>query len=82
MNDTNVKLDKLGRLLIPAVVRRKLGINSNSRLILRVRDSRLELLTSATAVSKAQQLVRKHVEAKAELADELIRSRRRESSHD
>lgn len=82
MHDTNVKLDKLGRLLIPAAVRRKMGITSNSRLILRLRNDRLELVNNATAVNKAQQLVRKHVDVKANLADELISSRRREARHE
>lgn len=77
--EVDVKLDKLGRLLIPAGIRKKLGLSSSSRLVLRLRDGRLELRTRAGTVARAQELVRKHIDAKARLVDELISQRRKEA---
>jgi AbrB family looped-hinge helix DNA binding protein len=78
MWEASVRIDKLGRILIPASVRKQAGLEPNTRLVVRVRDGRIELLTVAGAVRMAQALVRRHVKAGASLADELIRGRRAE----
>jgi AbrB family looped-hinge helix DNA binding protein len=78
MWESTVRIDKLGRVLIPASVRKQAGLEPNTRLVVRVHDGRVELMTVAAAVRMAQALVRRHVKAGAALADDLIRERRSE----
>lgn len=78
MWESIVRIDKLGRVLIPASVRKQAGLEPDSQLVIRVHEGRVELLTVAGAVRAAQALVRRHVRAGASLADELIRARRSE----
>jgi AbrB family looped-hinge helix DNA binding protein len=78
MWESTVRIDKLGRVLIPASVRKQAGLEPNTRLVVRVHDGRVELMTVAAAVRMAQALVRRHVKAGASLADDLIRERRSE----
>jgi AbrB family looped-hinge helix DNA binding protein len=78
MWESTVRIDKLGRVLIPASVRKQAGLEPNTRLVVRVHDGRVELMTVAAAVRMAQALVRRHVKAGASLAEDLIRERRSE----
>lgn len=39
-----VSVDKQGRLVIPAPVRKLLGLNGGGKLLLRVRDGKIELI--------------------------------------
>lgn len=79
MQDVTVRVDKLGRILLPASVRKAAGLEPNTRLVVRVQDGRVELMTAAGAVRMAQAIVRRHVRAGTGLADQLIRERRAEA---
>ena len=79
MQDISVRVDKLGRILLPASVRKEAGFAPDTRLVVRVHEGRVELMTVAGAVRMAQALVRRHVKAGTSLADELIRERRSEA---
>ncbi|MBC7982717.1 MAG: AbrB/MazE/SpoVT family DNA-binding domain-containing protein [Candidatus Obscuribacterales bacterium] len=79
---TCVTLDRTGRILIPAAFRKKLGLNLGTRLILRLRNERFELVTAARAVKDAQKLVQRRLPAKSKLADELIQARRKEAANE
>lgn len=79
MQDKTVRVDKLGRILLPASVRRQSGLEPGTRLVVRVHDGRVELVTVAGAVRAAQALVRRHVKAGTSLVDELLRERRAEA---
>jgi AbrB family looped-hinge helix DNA binding protein len=79
MQDKTVRVDKLGRILLPASVRKQAGLEPDTRLVVRVHDGRVELMTVAGAVRAAQALVRRHVKAGTSLVDELLRERRAEA---
>jgi len=79
MQDITVRVDKLGRILLPASVRKQAGLEPDTRLVVRVHDGRVELMTVAGAVRAAQALVRRHVKAGTSLVDELLRERRAEA---
>jgi len=79
MKEVTATLDPAGRLVVPATFRRALGVGPGSRLVLRLDDEGLHLLTPAQALAHAQALVRRHVPEGVSLSDELITERREES---
>lgn len=42
--ELEVRVDRQGRLVIPAPVRRMLGLSGGGKLLLRVKDGRVELI--------------------------------------
>ena len=78
MSELLVTIDETGRILIPAAYRRAMTISPGEKLILRLENGTLHLLTRGQAVKLAQSLVRPHVAKGRSLAQELIAERRRE----
>ncbi len=76
------KLDQSGRLLIPAKLRRALGVSEGDRLLLRLVEEGLYVSTPAQALARAQALVRRSVPRERSLVDELISDRRREAQEE
>lgn len=79
MQDVSVRVDKLGRILLPAGVRKAAGFGPDTRLMVRVQAGHVELMTVEAAVRAAQEIVRSRLPARRSLADELIRERRAEA---
>jgi len=69
-----------GRIVIPASVRRALGIEEGDELILVVEDGEIRLRTAKEAVRKAQELVRRYSRSEGSLADSLVAERREEAT--
>ena len=76
-----VKLGKGGRVVIPAGLRRKMGVAVGDDLVLRYRDGHLEVLTVNQAVHAAQELVKRYTGGKRNLAQELIAERRQDAKN-
>ena len=76
----STSIDKSGRLIVPASLRRQLGIRPGDRLHLRVVDGELRISTWEKAVERVQQsLAAYRPDDQEELASEaLIRERREE----
>lgn len=79
MDESKVKVNESGRLVIPAAFRKALGINAGDVLVLRVEDDELRIMTMKRRMEQAQRLVRKYVKPGVSLVDELIAERRREA---
>jgi len=77
-----VRIGSGGRLVIPAQLRRRMGLRAGDPLILRLSEEGLILTTPERAIRTAQALVRAHVAKKRRLVDELIEERRREADED
>ena len=73
-------LGRNGRVVIPAPVRRALGIEPGDELILVVEDGEIRLRTVGRAARKAQELVRRYSRPGESLADALVAERRDESA--
>jgi AbrB family looped-hinge helix DNA binding protein len=71
-----------GKLIIPAPMRRALGLTTGDSVVVELEDGELRVRSLAKAVERAQAIVRRHVPAGTSLADELIADRRREAEHD
>ncbi len=70
------KVTEGGRVVIPAELRRQLGLQLGSDVILDIADGELRIRSVQQAIQHAQALVRRHVRPGASLSDELIRERR------
>ena len=72
-----------GRLVIPAQLRRRLGLEQGMEVILtETDDGELRVTTPAVALRRARRLVRRYVGPGDSLVDELLRERRQEVERD
>ena len=76
------RLGSDGRIVLPAVVRRALGLRPGDQLIVDVEGREIRLVTVAEAARRAQELVRRYVDPGESLAESLVAERRRESADD
>lgn len=76
---TRVVVSDGGRIVIPASVRKTLGLNPGDSLSLRVEDNELRILSQREAVRRAQQIVARRVARGRSLVQELSDERRSEA---
>jgi AbrB family looped-hinge helix DNA binding protein len=76
------RLGSDGRIVLPAVVRRALGLRPGDQLIVDVEGQEIRLVTVAEAARRAQELVSRYVDPGESLAESLVAERRRESAGD
>ena len=74
--ETRTRINENGRMVIPASVRKALGINPGDEVVLRLEEDGLLITTLRHRIERAQRLVRKYVNPGVSLADELIAERR------
>ncbi|HET7371265.1 MAG TPA: AbrB/MazE/SpoVT family DNA-binding domain-containing protein [Gammaproteobacteria bacterium] len=82
MNLKHAKINAGGRVVIPAALRRQLGLKIGDEVVLSVDDDELRLRSFDSAIRRAQGIVRRYVGGEARLSDELIADRRREAADD
>ena len=82
MIESVTKIGKGGRIVIPAALRKLIGVSEGDELILRYRDGRLEIMTVRQAVQEAQNLVSRFVPEDRRLVDELLSERRAEAERE
>lgn len=76
------KVTQGGRVVIPADMRRKLGIEIGSDVNLTLDGNSVRILTQKESIRRAQALFRELVPEGTSLADELIAERRREAANE
>jgi AbrB family looped-hinge helix DNA binding protein len=74
----DVQIGPGGRIVIPAVFREAMQVKEGSRLMARVVDGELRLISPPMAIRRAQKMVRDSIPGDDSLADSLIADRRRE----
>ena len=80
MSRMTTTLDEEGRLILPAEVRRSLGLQAGDRVVFELDEKGLHVRPDRSeAVKQAQDRVRQYVPEGRSLSDELIEERRRES---
>ena len=72
-------LDRQGRVLIPAPVRKRMKIKEGDTLYLLEENNALALRSTEKIVQEAQALAKKYIKTTRSLSDDLIRTRRREA---
>ena len=76
------KLDAQGRLLVPAEIRERLGMNPGDNLILAADDDELVVLTAQGGWRKAQRIGAEYKISGQSMVDELIAERRAEAARE
>jgi AbrB family looped-hinge helix DNA binding protein len=75
-------MGKSGRLVVPAKVRRRLGIEDGDEVILRLDEEGLHISTPAQALARAQAYVKSLGVEGRDLTGELLAERRREAAEE
>jgi AbrB family looped-hinge helix DNA binding protein len=73
------KVEESGRVLIPASVRKRLGIRVGEQIIVRVDETGLSMGTRDQAIERIQRRLHQVVSAGRVLSQELIKERRAEA---
>lgn len=79
MTASTARVDRRGRITIPASIRRALGLYPGTAVVLTPDDSTLRVVSRAERIRRAQELVRRYVPASRSLSRELISERRGEA---
>jgi AbrB family looped-hinge helix DNA binding protein len=74
-----VRVSEKGRVVIPASIRKELGIKVGDIVDLRVVDKELRVSTLKARIERAQERVRKYAVPGKLMSDELIAERREEA---
>jgi bifunctional DNA-binding transcriptional regulator/antitoxin component of YhaV-PrlF toxin-antitoxin module len=74
----DLQLGPGGRIVIPAAFRKAMQVEIGDRLMARVVDGELRVITPAMGVKRAQKLVRETIPGNDSLVDTLMEQRRRE----
>lgn len=78
----HAKITDGGRIIIPSTMRKRLGLNIGDEVILDLDRDELRLRSLRVAINRAQNNVRRYVDAEDRLSEELIRDRRVEAAGD
>jgi len=76
MEETRMRVNENGRVVIPASFRKALGIQAGDEVVLRVEDDELRITTLRNRIRQAQKLVRPYLKPGKSMADKLIAERR------
>lgn len=82
MEAQRVKIVNGGKLVIPAAMRRELGISAGDTVLVDVDDGELRVRSVPRAIERARAILRRHVPEGVQLSDELIADRRAEAEHE
>jgi AbrB family looped-hinge helix DNA binding protein len=77
-----VRVDRQGRLVLPARIREELGVVGGGELTLDVNDDEVRLVSHRQAIRRIQKLVRRYVPEGVSLVDELLADRREEAARE
>jgi AbrB family looped-hinge helix DNA binding protein len=83
MQTFTAQLEKSGRILIPAPVRRKLALREGSRIVVKVNEKGgLDVESRSQALARVQSKLRKYIPEGTLVSDELIADRRAETARE
>jgi len=76
------RVDKQGRLVIPAELRRQLGIEAGGPVTLELDGYELRVSTIRAGIRRAQEIAARYTKGKTGLVDDFLAERRREAERD
>ena len=82
MEAQRVKIVEGGKLVIPALMRRELGIGAGDTVLVDIDNGELQVRSVSKALERARAILRRHIPEGVNLADELIEDRRAEAEHE
>lgn len=80
MEHITVRVEKSGRIVIPAAIRKRLNLKAGSHLLLRIDQTGLEISTREQALARIRERLGKYIPANRNLSEELLLERREEAS--
>jgi AbrB family looped-hinge helix DNA binding protein len=80
--ETRLRVNENGRIVIPASFRKALGIEIGDEVVVRLHDDELRITTQQQRIAKAQQRARKYLKPGTSLVDELLAERREAARHE
>ena len=82
MEAQRVKIVEGGKLVIPALMRRELGIGAGDTVMVDIDNGELRVRSVSKALERARAILRRHIPEGSNLADELIEDRRAQAEHE
>lgn len=82
MTAHSARLATGGRLVVPASLRKQLGVAPGDQLFMEVIDGALHVWSQKQAISRAQAQLRTLTDGKRSLVEELLAERRAEAERD
>jgi AbrB family looped-hinge helix DNA binding protein len=76
IQEIRLKLSENGRVVIPARVRKDLGVESGGEILLERQKDGYRLTTRRQRIKEAQETIRRYIKPGVSLVDELIAERR------
>lgn len=77
---TYVEIGAAGRVVIPAAFREKIGLAEGDRLLAKLVDGEIHLISKEAALRNARKILKEYVPEGTSLVNELIADRRREAA--
>lgn len=82
IRQNTTKIDRHGRIVIPAEYRRALDLHEGDEVTIQLDDGTVRILTHSAAIRRAQELVTRRTNGKRSLVEELAAERRAEAAGD
>ena len=82
MPDISTQITSGGRIVIPAELRRAMGLKDGDEVLVRLEEGELRISTRRERLKRARAMVRSRLDADRSLADELIAERRAEAERE
>jgi AbrB family looped-hinge helix DNA binding protein len=79
---TTLRVANGGRIVIPAEVRQRLGMDVGADLVITVEDDHATLMSAKAARQRARQRVRQYVAPGVKLSEELMAERKQEAQRE
>lgn len=76
------KVNEGGRIVIPAKMRKALGIEVGKNVTLTLKDDLLEITTREIAFKRIEEMMKPHIKPGRSVVDELINERREEAKNE
>ena len=82
MMQAKAKLNANGRVVIPAPMRKALGLRPGDELIMRIEEGELRLSTRRQALARARRMIRQYIPEDVDLTQSLLDDRRKEAERE
>ncbi len=80
--EIRLRLSENGRVVIPAQVRKALGVEAGDEIILEQEQNAFRITTQQQRIAEARKRILRYIKPGARLVDELIAERREAAKHE
>jgi AbrB family looped-hinge helix DNA binding protein len=81
-DDVYVRIGENGRIVIPAKMRRILGVETGDEVILQPEENTVRITTRRQRIEEARRQIRRYIKPGTNAVDELIAERREAAKHE